>query len=309
MILTVTLNPAVDKTIKISDLKIGEVNRIDFSRVDAGGKGINVSKTIKQLGGKSTALGFIGGSNGEFIREHLDSSEIENDFVRIPGETRLNTKIVDIVNNTYTDINENGPQISKEELTKIREKISSYMKDGNLIVLSGSLPKGINEDFYKEIILEANEKKCRVILDVDGKKFTEAIKAGPYLIKPNIHELEKAFQVSIESEQELIDVAKEILEYGVEYVVVSRGHEGSIMISKDKVIKAKGIKVKVGSTVGAGDSMVGALALSIEQGQSMEEALRLAAATGTANVTTEGTQSPDISLINKYLEQIELLYL
>lgn len=307
MILTVTLNPAVDKTIKISNLKLGEVNRIDFFRLDAGGKGINVSKTIKQLGGKSIALGFIGGYNGEFIKKHLDKFEIENDFIKIPEETRLNTKIVDTVNNTYTDVNENGPEITSEELRKIKEKIISYMKEENLLVLSGSLPKGIPEDFYKELILEANKRSCKVILDAEGKKFTEAIKAAPYLIKPNIHELEKAFEVNIEDEKKLIEISKQILEYGVKYVVVSRGHEGSVMISKDKIIKAKGIKVKVGSTVGAGDSMVGALALSIEQGRSMEEALKLAAATGTANVTTEGTQSPEMSLINKYLEQIELL--
>ena len=309
MILTVTMNPAVDKTIKISEFKIGEVNRVDCLRVDAGGKGINVSKTIKELKGSSIALGFVGGKSGEVIKAYLNQVEIKNDLINIKGETRTNSKIIDTINNTHTDINEIGPEIRKEDIDLIKEKIGYYTKEGTIIVLSGSIPMGVSETIYRDIIEEANKLKAKVILDADGPLFVEAIKAGPYIVKPNIHELERAFDRKLDNEESIIEVSKSLLGYGIKYVVVSLGGEGSIVVSEDGIIKAKGLKVEVKSTVGAGDSMVGALAIAIERGYTMEDALKLAAATSTASVMSEGSETGKLEIINKLLNEIKIIHI
>jgi len=302
MIITVTLNPALDKTIEIDEFKIDSVNRIESTRVDAGGKGINVSKVIKELKHKSIALGFLGGSSGSQIKNYLDDLNIDNNFLTIKGETRTNIKIFDKVNNTHTDINENGPSLGQQDIINIKEKIMGYCKENSLVILSGSVPSGVNSSIYGEIILDVKNKGGKVILDAEGELLMEGIKAGPYMVKPNIDELEKAFGMSIDNEAKIIETAKKILEYGVKYVVISLGSEGSIFICPDKVAKVKGIKVEVKSTVGAGDSMVAAMAVAVEEDYSFEEAIKLACATSTANVMTEGTQTGrfvDIERIKK----------
>lgn len=309
MIITVTLNPALDKTIEIDEFKIGSVNRIVSTRVDAGGKGINVSKVIKELQHESLALGFLGGSSGNHIKNYLDDLNINNDFLFVKGETRTNLKIIDKVNNTHTDINENGPSLVEQDIINIKEKIMKYCKADCLVVLSGSVPSEVHSDIYSEIIKDIKSKGGKVILDADGELLIQGIKAGPYMVKPNIDELEKAFGISINNQDEVIKVAKKILEYGVKYVVISQGSEGSIFISNDKVAKVNGIKVEVKSTVGAGDSMVAALAIALAKDYSFEEAIKLACATSTANVMTEGTQTGRVEDIEKLKKEITINYL
>jgi 1-phosphofructokinase len=309
MIITITLNPALDKTAQIDEFTIGNVNRIVSTRLDAGGKGINVSKVIKELQHESLALGFLGGSSGDQIKKYLYSLNINNDFLPVKGETRTNLKVIDKVNNTHTDINERGPSLEDEDIIKIKEKIIKNCTRDSLVVLSGSVPGGATSDIYGEIIADIKNKGGKVILDADGELLIKGIKAGPYMVKPNTDELEKAFDVKINSEDELIQTAKKILEYGVEYVVISQGSEGSIFISKDKIAKVKGIKVEVKSTVGAGDSMVAALAVATELGYSFEDTMKLACATSTANVMTEGTQTGKLKDIEKFKKQITIEYI
>ena len=309
MIITVTLNPALDKTIEIDDFKIDNVNRIVSTRVDAGGKGINVSKVIKELKSKSIALGFLGGSSGNQIKNYLDDITIDNNFLPLKGETRTNTKIFDKVNNTHTDINESGPSLSEEDIINIKEKIMEICKKDSLVVLSGSVPSGVSTSIYGDMIKDIKNKGGKVILDAEGELLMQGIKAGPYLVKPNIEELEKAFNIEINNEDELIKTAKRILEYGVKYVVISQGSEGSLFITNDKIAKVKGIKVKVKSTVGAGDSMVAALAIATELDYCFEEAIKLACATSTANVMTEGTQTGRLVDIEKIKKEIIISYI
>lgn len=309
MIITVTLNPALDKTITIDDFKIGSVNRIASTRVDAGGKGINVSKVIKELQHKSLALGFLGGSSGDQIKNYLDDLNINNEFLFLKDQTRTNLKIIDKVNDTHTDINENGPSLVEENIKNIKEKIMKYCTEDSLVVLSGSVPGGVCSTIYGELIKDIKNKGGKVILDADGELLIEGIKAGPYMVKPNIHELEKAFGVSIDSQDKVIEIAKKILDYGVKYVVISLGSEGSIFITNDKIAKVNGIKVEVKSTVGAGDSMVAALAIAVEKDYCFEEAIKLACATSTANVMTEGTQTGRLEDIEKLKKQISINYL
>lgn len=309
MIITVTLNPALDKTIEIDEFKIDSVNRIVSTRVDAGGKGINVSKVIKELQYKSLALGFLGGSSGSQIKNYLDDLNIDNEFLLVKGETRTNLKIIDKVNKTHTDINENGPSLGKQDITNIKEKIMQHCEEGSLVVLSGSVPNEVSTSVYGEIIKAVKSKGGKVILDAEGELLMEGIKAGPYMVKPNIDELEKAFGISINNEEEIIETAKKVLEYGVKYVVISLGSEGSIFISTDTVAKVKGIKVQVKSTVGAGDSMVAALAVATEKGYTLEEAIKLACATSTANVMTEGTQTGRLVDIDRIKNEININYI
>jgi 1-phosphofructokinase len=309
MIITVTLNPALDKTIEIDEFKIDSVNRIVSTRVDAGGKGINVSKVIKELQYKSLALGFLGGSSGSQIKNYLDDLNIDNEFLLVKGETRTNLKIIDKVNKTHTDINENGPSLGKQDIINIKEKIMQHCKEDSLVVLSGSVPNEVSTSIYGEIIKDVKNKGGKVILDAEGELLMDGIKAGPYMVKPNIDELEKAFGISINNEEKIIETAKKILEFGVKYVVISLGSEGSIFISADTVAKVKGIKVQVKSTVGAGDSMVAALAVAVEKDYSLEEAIKLACATSTANVMTEGTQTGRLVDIDRIKNEITINYI
>jgi len=229
----------------------------------------------------------------------LDDSNIKNDFLSINGETRTNLKIYDKVNNTHTDINENGPSITLSDITNIKEKIMEYCDEKSLVVLSGSVPTGANSCIYGELIKDIKEKGGKVILDADGDMLMQGMKSGPYLVKPNIDELEKAFGISIDNENKIIETSKKILEYGVKHVVISLGGEGSMFISRDKIAKVAGLKVEVKSTVGAGDSMVAAMAVAIENNYDFEETIKLACATSTANVMTEGTQTGKFEDIEK----------
>lgn len=309
MIRTITLNPAVDKTIEIGNFEVGKVNRVSSIRLDAGGKGINVSKVIKNLGGKSIAMGILGGRAGEFIKEYLDSSQIINDFIFTEDETRTNVKIVDKLAKTNTDINEAGQNISQEVLQEVNRKIKEDTNSNDIVIFSGSIPSNVEKTIYRDWISQVKKKGAKAILDADGELLAEGIKAAPYLIKPNIHELEGMFNRSICGIKEVEEVAKNLLEYGIISVVVSLGSEGALFVHREHTIYAHGLKVEVKSTVGAGDSMVAALAYSIEQGYSFEEAVKLAVATGTANVMTAGTEASDIDTIKKLETEVKFEYL
>ncbi|MGH4140217.1 1-phosphofructokinase [Clostridium sp.] len=309
MITTITLNPAVDKTIEINNFRVGNVNRVTSIRIDAGGKGINVSKVIKNLGSESKAMGIVSGKSGQFIKEYLDEIRIVNDFVFSEGETRTNIKIVDIINHTNTDINEAGPQASLKDLNEVSDKIFNNISSEDILILSGSVPSNVDKKIYGNWITKAKEKGAKTILDADGELLKYGILAGPYLVKPNIDELEGMFNKKINGVQETVEIAKGLLEYGIIIVAVSLGGQGAIFVTKENTIYAHGLKVDVKSTVGAGDSMVAALAYSIEKGLSFEETVKLSVATGAANVMTEGTKASDIKTIVELEKQVVFEYL
>lgn len=309
MIITVTLNPAVDKTVEVDNCTIDSVNRVSSLKLDAGGKGINVSKVVKSLKGESIALGILAGGTGEFIKNYLDTEEIKNDFIFVTGETRTNIKIVDKVKGTNTDINEPGNSISEEDLKKIEEKVFKCAKKDDILVLSGSIPQGIEKNIYELWIKEAKAIGVKTILDADGELLKQGILAGPYLIKPNIHELEKLFDVKIDGVHQVISLCKSIFDYGVNLIAVSLGSEGALFMNREKSIYAHGIKVQVKSTVGAGDSMVAALALALDKGYSFERSVTLSVAAATAGVMTEGTTAGELSDILNIEKQVVCEYL
>jgi 1-phosphofructokinase len=309
MIITVTLNPAIDKTLEVDNCTIGSINRVSSIKIDAGGKGINVSKVIKSLKGESIALGALAGSTGEFIKNYLDDEKIKNDFIFGEGETRTNIKIVDKVKNTNTDINEPGNSISEEDINRIKEKVFNDIKKDDILVLSGSVPQGVGKNIYEMWINEAKKLGVKTILDADGELLKQGLLSGPYLIKPNIHELEKLFDVKINGVQEAISLCKSIFDYGVNIIAVSLGSEGALFMNREKTIYAHGLKVEVKSTVGAGDSMVAALALALDKDYSFEKAVTLSVAAATAGVMTEGTTAGSLEDILSIEKQVVCEYL
>ena len=305
MIYTVTLNPAMDKTVEIPFLTIDAVNRIASMRTDPGGKGINVSKVIQKLGGASVAAGILGGGTGRAILSALTEMGLTTLFHFVEGETRTNMKIIDPDNHTNTDINEPGVTVSEEILEKLLEELLAKVTKEDIVVISGSMPKGSPKDTYYTWTKAFREKGAKVILDADGDLLKAGLKASPYLIKPNNHELGALTGRALETPEEIAETAAELMkEYGIGKVVVSMGGDGAVYVTKDKTIYAEGLKVPVGSTVGAGDSVVAALAVSEEEGKTLEETVRLSTAVGAANVMCSGTQAAEYEVVETLLPKV-----
>lgn len=305
MIYTVTLNPALDKTVEIPSLTVDSVNRITTMRTDPGGKGINVSKVVQKLGGESTATGILGGSTGQAICSALEEMKIKAEFRFVEGETRTNLKIIDPVNHTNTDLNEPGILISEEILNGLLNELVSKVKEGDIVVMSGSLPKGAPKDTYGVWVKTCKEAGAKVFLDVDGALLEAGIKESPYLVKPNNHELSALLGRKLSTPEELAEAAAELMEkYEIAKVVVSMGGDGALYITKEETIYAEGLKVTVKSTVGAGDSVVAALAVSEEAGKTMEETVRLSTACGAANVMCSGTQPAEYEVIEELMPRV-----
>ena len=305
MIYTVTLNPALDKTVEIPSLTIDAVNRIVSMRTDPGGKGINVSKVIRKLGGKSVAVGILGGNTGRAILTALEEMGLTACFHFAEGETRTNIKIIDPVLHTNTDINEPGVTVSEDILNCLLDELLEKLTGQDIVVISGSVPKGAPKDTYFTWVNACREKGAKVILDADGELLREGLAASPCLIKPNLHEFCALAGEKTDTPGELARTARELMRtYGLEKTVISMGSEGALYVTEDKTIYAEGLKVPVGSTVGAGDSVVAALAFAEEKGMSLEETVRLSAACGAANVMCSGTQAAEHEVIRGLIGKV-----
>lgn len=304
MIVTVTMNPAIDKTVDIERLEYGGLNRISHVEMDAGGKGINVSKTISELGGESIVTGFIAGNTGKIIQNVMNEWQIKSDFVEVEGETRTNTKIYESTG-SLTELNEPGPEIKEEDLHRLLKKLEGYAKEDTLFVLAGSVPKGVEKGIYRQIIEMVHAKGAKVLLDADGELFTKALEAVPDIIKPNRVELEQYAGLDyVASEQEILQIAEKLAEKGMEKVVVSMGKSGAIFLENDFKVKCQGLNVKAHSTVGAGDAMVAGLPYAWDKGLSAEETVKLCMAVSAGAVTTIGTKPPSRELVDTLMKQV-----
>lgn len=306
MIYTVTLNPALDKTATVARFTVDEVNRIRELREDPGGKGINVSKVIAKLGGTSRALALLGGSVGEKIGRMLQGAGIDVWAFEANGETRTNLKVVDPELDTHTDINEPGPETTVAQLDAMLTALTEKVVEGDIVVLSGSLPKGAPVATYGAWTRACAHAGAKVFLDADGDALSHGIDARPYLIKPNEIELGRMCGRALESEAEIAGRARELVEGGVGRVVVSMGGAGAVVVDGEHALLARSPKVPVGSTVGAGDSVVAALAYAEEQGMPLEDTVRLAMATGAANVMQSGTQAAERGLVDSLLDKVTI---
>ncbi|MDF2843113.1 MAG: 1-phosphofructokinase [Herbinix sp.] len=309
MIITVTMNPAIDKTVDLGHMVHGGLNRVSNVIMDAGGKGINVSKTIKEIGGETIATGFIGGVGGILIKKVLEEQNITSDFVEIKSETRTNLKVVEEDGNV-TEFNEPGPLVTEEELKQLIKKLLGYANQDALFVLAGSIPNGISKSIYKDLTFKLREKGAKVFVDADGELFVHALEAAPDIIKPNRHELEEYFHKDYRvDEAELVSMSQELFNKGVGMIAVSLGQMGALFLTKDKVLRCPGLKVEAHSTVGAGDAMVAALAYGLDKGLSMEECAKLSVATSAGAVTTRGTKPPKKEFVEELLKKVEVINL
>lgn len=307
MIVTVTMNPAIDKTVDVETFVHGGLNRVKHIVMDAGGKGINVSKTIKALGGDSIATGFLGGNNGNTIVNMLASDEINAEFVMVDGETRINTKIVES-DGSVTELNEAGPEIPEEEQKMLVEQLLNYAKEGTWFVLSGSVPTGVSKSIYGDIIRKAHEKGAKVLLDADGELFTQSLAAKPDVIKPNRAELEKYIGADHSlTEEELLNVGNEFLAQGIGTVIISLGHEGALFLTKEQSLKCPAISIEVQSTVGAGDALVAAFTYGMDKGEDFEACAKLGIATSAGAVSTEGTKPPTRDKVDELIQLVKVI--
>ena len=285
MILTVTLNPAVDKTYTTGALIMGNVNRMRTAMSIAGGKGINVTKVLRQYGHSVCATGFLGGYAGNFIEDYLKKEEVDCRFIRVEGETRSNMNI--LADNGYvTEILEPGPAVDEERQQRFLKQYDALLAECELVVLSGSVATGLPDDIYAVLIEKARNKGIRTILDTSGDSLRKGIAAKPYMIKPNQKELEYIIGHKLVKREDVKAAALAIHAEGIAHVVVSMGKKGLLTVSGGKVFFASAGKVKALNTVGCGDSVVASYAMSVLNGERNEEAIRRAAAISAANATT-----------------------
>ena len=304
MVITVNLNPAMDRTVTVAGFTVDGVNRVLSSRVDAGGKGINVAKTIKVLGGEPMATGIVGGSAGRFIQQQLDEMGIRHDFVLSEHPTRTNTKISDSLRHTTTELNEAGAPVTKELLQHVWEKIDAAAKPGDTVVFAGANPPGMEDDMLAEMIKTLRQKGVFTALDTVGEAMRLGIKAKPTVIKPNQSELSEILGEELHYVRDIIAAGRQILRDGIERVIVSMGAEGALFMTEDAVLRGYGLKIPLGSTVGSGDAMMAAILHFSEQGCQWEQTVRWSIATSAANAMCQGSQTPSMETIEELEKQV-----
>lgn len=304
MIYTVTLNPAIDKTVQVPGFTLDAVNRVTELRQDAGGKGINVSKVIAKLGGTSEAWVILAGQSGQWLENALAEMGIATHAVWVDGQSRTNLKVVDADGHTNTDINEPGPQIDDTLLNKMLAELSNTVAAGDIVVLSGSLPQGVARDTYETWGRVLRMMGCKVFLDADGDALKAGLAARPYFTKPNDHELSALVGRALTTPVQIAAAAQELVARGINTVCISMGSKGGLLATEKGTWFSSPVKVKVGSTVGAGDSVVAAFAFAEESGMDVAESLKLAMATGAANVMESGTQAAERTVVESLLSQV-----
>ena len=296
MIYTVTFNPAIDYVVRTSSVQIGESNRSEKEEIYYGGKGINVSWVLNELGIPSVALGFVAGFTGAAIEQGVQAAGLQTDFVHLEsGFSRINIKIKA---QEETEINSRGPHIPETEIEALTEKLNR-LEDGDTLVLAGSIPPTLPSDMYERILACLEDRKIRFIVDATGDVLRATLRFRPFLVKPNKRELEAFFDVTLDSREELVQYARKMQEQGARNVLVSLGEEGAVLVSENgEVYSQTAYEGKLCNSVGAGDSMVAGFLAGMQKGD-YETALRLGTAAGSATAFAEGLASK---------EEIEALY-
>jgi 1-phosphofructokinase len=291
MIYTITFNPALDYIVRVDEFKLGQVNRTSYEEVYAGGKGINVSIVLNNLNVENIALGYIAGFTGEEIENKVKSMGCKTDFIKLNnGMSRINVKLK---SNEESEINGQGPDITDSDLYKLYEKLD-LLKEGDILVLAGSIPKTLPENIYEIIMERLENRRVKIIVDATGDLLLNVLKYKPFLIKPNHHELGDLFNIKIKNEEEIIKYAKELKEMGARNVLISMAGDGAIFITEDnRIIKSEVPKGNLVNSVGAGDSMVGGFIAGYLKNNNLEDAFKMGVATGSASAFSEGLATKD----------------
>lgn len=302
MILTVTLNPCVDHTLFLDSIALGDTNRASKVERDAGGKGINVSRVIHNLGGHTVATGFLGGGAGAYVRATLDREGVGHEFAAIKDETRLNFSVETAAGTPPTCFNEPGPMILPEELESLLSIVRNQLSNARWVVLGGSRPGGLPDDILYQIGLMAREAGVPFALDADGQVLKQGIPAGPSFLKPNSSEASRLLGRTLSTVEDCIAGAREIsgmTSAEDPIVVISRGADGAVMWARGETWVGKSPSVVCRSTVGSGDSMIAATLTHLSQGASPAEALRFGLAAGAATASNEGSGLATLEDVNE----------
>ncbi len=290
MIVTVTLNPSLDERVCLPTLRLGQLNRASCFERYPGGKGINVSRVVHELRAQSLAVAIAGGDDGHILSRLLDSHHIPHRFVHVNGSTRNNYQLDCDAPKQITQINTPGPTVSMAALARIRRLLDGLKFKTSCVVLSGSLPPGAPATTYQRLIRRLARLKIPTVLDTSGEAMKQGLLAKPWLIKPNRQEAEELLGRRLAGRRQVIRAAHQLAETHASIVVISLGGEGAVLASRDQLFVAQSPKVRVGSTVGAGDSLVAGFLLAWLKRRSLIEGLRLGIACGAATAMTSGTE-------------------
>lgn len=300
MIYTVTVNPSIDYIVQLNELTLGEVNRMDYDNKLPGGKGINVSRILKELGLDNTAWGFLGGFTGEFVKEALEKTGLKTNFTPIKADTRINVKIKA---QAETEINGRGPKLTKEEIAAFTAQFDKLTAD-DVVIFAGSLVPSLSDDFYFDLIKVIRQKGAQFVIDTTGESLLKTLPENPLVVKPNNHELAELFGVELNSIDDIVKYGKKLLEMGAQHVLISMAGDGGLMITKDKVYRSYAPKGTVINSVGAGDSMIGGFTGTYAKTKDPLEAFRYGLACGSATAFSEDLA--DANKINEILPMIEI---
>lgn len=304
MITTVCMNPAFDKTVTVDTLRPGRVNRAEQSRMDAGGKGVNVAIVAQRLGLEAQCIGCAGADGAEQFLAMLDAQGLAHHFLTVPGTLRTNLKIAPADGSEMTEINEPGAAVNRETLETFFSLAEKAAVGSKMAVVTGSLPPECPEGTYRDLIRVMN---VPCVLDISGRELMLGLEAGPCLIKPNIHELSSTLGRPVRTLQEIVSGARELIARGAQQTLVSMGGDGSVLVTAQKAFYAPAVPVQVASTVGAGDSMVGGWLKGMEESDGDPVvAFRWSIAAATASVMTEGTQLVRPEDIQPLLMRVEI---
>lgn len=288
MITTVCMNPSFDKTASTKKVSLGDVNRLQDVRVDVGGKGINVAVVLQRLGIPVRCVGCLGEENAESFLRMIHKEEVSFDYLSVPGEVRTNLKLLDESEKIITEFNEPGISLDEGQLEQFLTLLADKASQSEYVVLSGRLPAGCAKNTYQRCMQAVGGKKC--VLDTAGESLLHGIKEKPYIIKPNLPEIEAIMKKELRTLRSLRDAALFMIDYGAQNVIISMGKYGAMFVNANTTLFAPALMVEARSTVGAGDAMVGGIMAGLMQNAPLSEAFRWGVAAGAASVMTDGTQ-------------------
>ena len=306
MISALSLNPSIDRTLIVEDFTIGGLNRVKGQKDVAAGKGVNVALAAAVLGEEAECIGFMYSDGGAAFEKRLHENGAKSDFVWCEGAVRVNVKVFDAKKGEITEINQSGAAVNDDLLEKMNALVREHAKKADYMILSGSMPPACPADYYKTLGEIAAEEGCRIMLDADGDRLREGIKAKPFLIKPNRYELELLTGKTLDSDAKLLAAANECIAQGVGVVAVSMGGEGALITDGKTAWRTPGLKVEVKSTVAAGDSMLAGIAAGLCKGMPLQDAFRLGVAAATARCATPPEEMISAETCQNLYEQIRM---
>ena len=307
MIGTVTLNPAIDVILEVSNLKINHYNKVLNAHTTSGGKGINVSKAVRGCGKETIAIGFLGGGRGRMIEEELRGLGITTNFWHIEEKTRSNTIVSDKETGQHTLLSETGPKITEYDLEMLKSIFYRVMSQCSVATLSGSLPRGVPVNIYGDLISIAKEREVKTILNTSGEQFIKGLEKKPFLAKPDLRESNRVFGIKIDKEKDAIIAAKEVVQRGAEIGVVSLQNEKDVIATRDEIWFAETTYHKIVNIIGAGDALVAGLAIALsEEGKNLKEAIKFSMACALASALREEEEFSSMEEVEKCLQCVNV---